>query len=565
MPRNKRQAPDTGDRERAQALAEYSVWLEAPGAGADPASARDLDVDSETQLVDALLRLKSARLASPDVGEWTGPMIEQLLTQLVPSTVIQVREASMDLVPALTRFFVFLQETGRWSRRSMRPEAAARTLADLEFAVLEAADDPSRRSFSTNLIGYGLEHGLDPRDEAALMGYMDWYDSLPDDERTELSRTGRLADPAVPYDPATMRAQSGRSGSMLPGEPGEPGPSGEPGEPGEPGERGGADESGEPSHAARAAESWGPRPAGRRDPRAGRRDRRGVRRRAPRDSRTRGRRGPGPEEPWPTWPPAPHRVSEPSPEAGPGRDGAETVAETVARTEADAKGGAQDMGLRAEMAARVPFVRAAVVLLENVGSGAAVTSTAGLDRAATRAVLARLGIGREVRSMWEAPEIVGPWIALLDGGWLVREGRRVVPDVLQAPLSAAEPEDFLRFARAVIVSLLAGLGMRGPEEGGLRGLPRTLSALRAACGPDGAEVAAGPDRSGGADESVGADEYSGADGADDADARADLEELAALGLLRREGERFVGAPILAVALDEAERILREAGRRGGTP
>ncbi|MFE5774538.1 hypothetical protein [Brachybacterium sp. NPDC056505] len=493
MPRNKRQAPDTGDRERAQALAEYSVWLEAPGAGADPVTARDIDVTSETQLVDALLRLKSSRLASDDVGEWTGPIIEQLLTQLVPRTVIQVREASMDLVPALTRFFVFLQETGRWSRRSMRPEAAARTLADLEFAVLEAADDPSRRSFSTNLIGYGLEHGLDPRDEAALMGYIDWYDALPDDERTELSRTGRLTDPAVPYDPATMRAQPGdhdgiadvsrlEGGSSAPG-------------------------------------------------------RRGLR-----DSRTRGHHGDAPEEPWPVWPPAPHRVSEPSPETAQDHDQAD----------------AQDMALRAEMAARVPFVRTAVALLETVGSGIAVTSTAGLDRSATSEVLARLGIQPEVRSMWEAPEIVGPWIALLDGGWLIREGRRVVPDAsadggagtadgADSPRlrpSASEPEEFLRFARAVIVSLLAGLGMRGPEEGGLRGLPETLSALRAACGPDGVEVATGPGGS---------------------DVRADLEELTAVGLLGREGERFVGAPILRVALDEAERILREAGRRRGTP
>ncbi|UEJ81571.1 hypothetical protein Bra3105_12040 [Brachybacterium halotolerans subsp. kimchii] len=506
MPRNKRQAPDTGDRERAQALAEYSVWLEAPGAGADPVTARGVDVTSETQLVDALLRLKSSRLASDDVGEWTGPVIEQLLTQLVPRTVIQVREASMDLVPALTRFFVFLQETGRWSRRSMRPEAAARTLADLEFAVLEAADDPSRRSFSSNLIGYGLEHGLDPRDEAALMGYIDWYDALPDDERTQLSRTGRLTDPSVPYDPATMRAQPGDHDGIAEVDRLQRGPS---------------------SDAHR-----GPHAAGRRQPR---------------DSRTRGHHGEDPEEPWPVWPPAPHRVSEPTPETAPSTDQSD----------------AEDMALRAEMAARVPFVRAAVVLLETVGSGITVTSTAGLDRAATRTVLARLGSGpearpRDVRSMWEAPGIVGPWIALLDGGWLVREGRRVVPDAPadggvgaagdadspQLRPSTAEPEEFLRFARAVIVSLLAGLGMRGPEEGGLRGLPETLSALRAACGPDGAEVTTGPDGD---------------------DVRADLEELAAVGLLRREGERFVGAPILHVALDEAERILGEAGRRRGTP
>ncbi|WP_193636338.1 hypothetical protein [Brachybacterium subflavum] len=501
MPRKKRQDPYPGDRDRAQALAEYSVWLEAPGAGADPATTRGVDVASETQLVDELLRLKASRLGSPDAGEWTGPMIEQLLTQLVPRTVIQVREASMDLVPALTRFFVFLQETGRWSPRSMRPEAAARTLADLEFAVLEAADDPSRRSFSTNLIGYGLEHGLDPRDEGALMGYIDWYDSLPDDERTQLSRTGRLPDPAVPYDPATMRARPGDHDGIADIDRLERGPS---------------------SDAHR-----GPRATGRRQPR---------------DSRTRGHHGDAPEEPWPVWPPAPHRVSEPTPETAQDRD------------EADA----QDMALRAEMAARVPFVRAAVALLETVGSGIAVTSTAGLDRSATSEVLARLGIEPEVRSMWETPEIVGPWIALLDGGWLIREHRRVVPDAsadggagtadgADSPRlrpSASEPEEFLRFARAVIVSLLAGLGMRSPEEGGLRGLPETLSALRAACGHDGAEVTTGP---GGAD------------------VRADLEELTAVGLLRREGERFVGPPILHVALDEAERILGEAGRRRGTP
>lgn len=174
--------------------------------------------------------------------------------------------------------------------------------------------------------------------------------------------------------------------------------------------------------------------------------------------------------------------------------------------------------------------------------------------------------------MWEAPEIVGPWIALLDGGWLVREGRRVVPDASadgearttgstgatdgigatgragasSFHPSASEPEEFLRFARAVIVSLIAGLGMRDPEEGGLRGLPGTLVALRAACGPDGAEVR----------KAAGVEEA--------ATVRMDLEEFVSVGLLRREGEHFTGPAILGAALDEAGRILRNAGRDRGS-
>ncbi|PWH07227.1 hypothetical protein DEO23_00775 [Brachybacterium endophyticum] len=118
---------------------------------------------------------------------------------------LQRRQDAMGMIPALATFFEFLQDSGQWSEASMPPEETGRVLTSLEFAVLEALDDPSRRSFSTNVLGYGVEHGLDPTDEEALAGYFEWYTALPHAERILLSDTGRLEEPEVPYDPETMR------------------------------------------------------------------------------------------------------------------------------------------------------------------------------------------------------------------------------------------------------------------------------------------------------------------------------------------------------------------------
>src|SRR5690625_6045660 len=84
----------------------------------------------------------------------------------------------------------------------MSSPVASTLLAGLEFTVLEAVDDPSRRSFSSNILTYGLEHGLDPEDEDALAAYMEWYNSLHHAHRVELSDRGSISDPAISYDPS---------------------------------------------------------------------------------------------------------------------------------------------------------------------------------------------------------------------------------------------------------------------------------------------------------------------------------------------------------------------------
>lgn len=88
----------------------------------------------------------------------------------------------------------------------MSAEEVPSMLHELEFAALEAADDPTRRSFSTNILGHGLALGVDLEDEDALADYMHWYATLPDEERLSLSDTGRLSEPSTPFDPVLARA-----------------------------------------------------------------------------------------------------------------------------------------------------------------------------------------------------------------------------------------------------------------------------------------------------------------------------------------------------------------------
>lgn len=183
------------ERDRAVVLEEFSTWR----SGGSPRS----QVETDVGLLDMLLGLKSDQLDSPDPGEWTEELLVALLTDVAPRKVIQLRDQAMQYVPVLSAFFSYLQQTGRWSPGSMAPEAAAFVLSGLEFSVLEAAEDPTRRSFSTNIIGYGLEHGLDVEDEGAMTGFMAWYNELPHEERIQLSDTGRLEEPSVPYDPTS--------------------------------------------------------------------------------------------------------------------------------------------------------------------------------------------------------------------------------------------------------------------------------------------------------------------------------------------------------------------------
>ena len=182
-----------GRREREEVLSAYGTARLAE----DP----DAPVVDEVRTLETLLRLKDERLESPDPGLWTEETTRRLLTEVVPRTVVQRREQVMDLVPGLRRLAQHLQVTGRWHPDSVDPEALPGLLHALEFETLEAADDPTRRSWSTNVLGHALALGVDLEDEEALEDFMHWFNALEDEERTEISGTGRLEAPALPFDP----------------------------------------------------------------------------------------------------------------------------------------------------------------------------------------------------------------------------------------------------------------------------------------------------------------------------------------------------------------------------
>jgi hypothetical protein len=185
--------------ERERVLSEYGAWR----LRAD----EDAPAAEEVRTLETLLRLKAERLGSPTPGLWTAQLARDLLTEVVPRTVVQPREQLMDMVPTLRRLLAFLADSGRWEEGSMSAVLAPALLHDLEFAALEAADDPSRRSFSTNVLGHGLSLGVELEDEEALADYMHWFHSLPDQERLAVSGTGRLPAPSVPFDPVRARRE----------------------------------------------------------------------------------------------------------------------------------------------------------------------------------------------------------------------------------------------------------------------------------------------------------------------------------------------------------------------
>ncbi|MEE1617235.1 hypothetical protein [Brachybacterium sp. J153] len=189
-----RQGPHGGEERRASLLADLLAWRR-----------RELPIgaEEEARLIGTLLRLKDEQLDSPDPEEWTEDLTTELLTRAVPRHVVQTREDSMELVPALGQLFAFLQETGRWRENGPTPGAASLLLESLEFATLEAADDPTRRSFSTNVLGYGLERGVDLEDPEELAAYMRWYTTRSDEDRVALAEFGNLARISDAYDRET--------------------------------------------------------------------------------------------------------------------------------------------------------------------------------------------------------------------------------------------------------------------------------------------------------------------------------------------------------------------------
>jgi len=144
----------------------------------------------------------------------------------------------------------------------------------------------------------------------------------------------------------------------------------------------------------------------------------------------------------------------------------------------------------ADAYARIPLVRGAVRLLEHVGAGSPLTPEGELAPDVVRALVEDLGLdldGREPGSMREAGEIVGPWNALVAGGWLVVDGARLEPGAGMVP-AAAQSEDpgaFVGFARALLVLLVLEALRQEPEEGGLFGGPDTFTALLHTAAPEG--------------------------------------------------------------------------------
>ncbi|NMA78511.1 MAG: hypothetical protein GX960_14830 [Actinomycetales bacterium] len=424
-------------RERELVLSEYGTWRITAEEGAP--------VVDEVRTLETLLRLKAEQLHSPDPGVWTEALATDLLTEVVPRTVVQPREQVMDLVPTLTRFFAYLRETGRWHEDSMSVSAAPAMLGGLEFAALEAADDPTRRSYSTNILGYGMSLGVDLEDEQELAAYMHWYNSLGDEERVELGETGRLPEPLSPYDRLDALEH------------------------------------------VRAEEP--------------------------------------PEITWPWFLPEPHS----------------SLDDLMTR----------DIEPRPQDCAENGFVRFTIALLELLEEDRRVTATGALGREDTAALLERSGICRPVRSMWDHPEVVGPWVALRDGGWIDVVGGRVRRENGPAPLVTVDddPESFIEFAHAVLTAMLLGRDARGAEDGGFRGMPDTAAALMAACAEGGLQM---PDPRT-ADATVPRDR-------EEIErwmrVVRDLEDLVAVGALGRDGDRFIGSDALLMALVA---LLRERG------
>ncbi|MCK6091262.1 hypothetical protein F3W83_10010 [Micrococcus luteus] len=198
-------------------LSSFRAWL--------PAMRPELDPDDTVATVETLLRLKADYLDSPSPNLWTEPLLRTLLTEVHPRKAIAAREERMLLVPQFAAFCDFLIVERLWDSSSLRPAELRRALADLEFDVVEAADDASRRSAGGNILQYGLEHGLDLSSQEGVAALMEWHNGLTHAERIELTDTGRLSAPPSRPLPipgrgeADGRASGARHDGVAPGIP----------------------------------------------------------------------------------------------------------------------------------------------------------------------------------------------------------------------------------------------------------------------------------------------------------------------------------------------------------
>lgn len=425
-------------QERELVLSEYGTWRltaddEAP-------------VAAEVSTLETLLRLKAEQLESADPTYWTEELIGVLLTQVVPRKVVQPREMAMAQAPALGQFFGFLQSHGRWHRESIPVPQARKVLEGLEFSVVEAADDPTRRSFSGNIFTYANSLGVGLEDPGQLDAFMQWYNTeLTDAERHEVSDTGRLADPKRPFDAQTSRASSSSGGASARGTGSAFFP--------DPPDRDGSAGDGDWSHEA-----------------------------VPDDA-------PAPSWPWflPDENPAALELSD---EDLPDDDPAALTAvhaevPLVQRAVRLLEFVGEGRQVTSTGALRLADVR---TLLEEWG----------IDPGP-----------RRLTTMWQIGEIVGPWTALAAGGWITLTSTRVRPgdQPLEPCVSAQEdPEAFTLFARAILTILLLSWSEEDAEDGGMQGGADTIAALLYVTGPhgltlpeplseglDGQDVPRGPD------------------------------------------------------------------------
>ncbi|APX33929.1 hypothetical protein BH708_15780 [Brachybacterium sp. P6-10-X1] len=204
----------------------------------------------------------------------------------------------------------------------------------------------------------------------------------------------------------------------------------------------------------------------------------------------------------------------------------------------------EDPGAFAALHAEIDLVVRAVVLLELVGERHEVTESSALPLVDVRTLVERweLPTGAEpVESMWDVPELVGPWTALTAGGWIELTGTGARPGEGSSPYVPAEedPDAFILFARALMGILLLTLSQQEVDQGGFEGGADTFAALFYVTSAEGLTV---PDILSGGSDMPRVPRAPG--GGPDLDQAlrlmytiSDLTRLSAYGLVRRDSER----------------------------
>lgn len=199
-----------------------------------------------------------------------------------------------------------------------------------------------------------------------------------------------------------------------------------------------------------------------------------------------------------------------------------------------------------------------LALLEQVADGAEVDDVGGtLAAAATAQALEAAALpARPINSMHDAPELLGAWIALVDGGWVVLDAGRAHPgDGIAPPVDPSDdPEASAEFTLALATRLLLSLAGRPPEAGGLRNIPDTVIALLAAASAGGVHVADDLMAGGGETRGIRIPQVPETDMVDADEfqryqaVRHDLHVLVEYGLLRREGDLFCAGEMVVHAV-----------------